>query len=84
MYSCNAVLENSYIVAFSNCRGHNRQILEHSVEKLENRNDHNFLRRRTSSIRNEPLADAGCPVLAPLPFLMTKMSSLTHVFEKIN
>ena len=69
-----------YLAAFSNCLGHNRHILEHSVEKLENRNDHNFWRTRISSIRYEPLADPGRSALAP-PLLLTKMSSLSRVFE---
>ena len=71
-----------YLAAFSNCHGHNRQILEHSVERLESRNDHNFWRRRTSSIKNEPLVDSGRSALAPLPLLLTNMSSLSRVFEK--
>ena len=70
-----------YLAAFSNCHGHNRQILEHSVEKLENRNHHNFWRTRISSIRYEPLADPGRSALAPLPLLLTKMSSLSRLFE---
>ena len=71
-----------YLAAFSNCHGHNRQILEHSVERLESRNDHNFWRRRTSSIKNEPLVNSGRSALAPLPLLLTNMSSLSRVFEK--
>ena len=70
-----------YLAAFSNCLGHNRHILEHSVEKLENRNDHIFGGEQFLRQEMNHWEILGRSALAPLPLLLTKMSSLSRVFE---